>query len=263
MTENEVNDVMGGFRLTLVDALDTFVILGDKPGFERAVRTVIDQVHFDLDVRVQVFEVTIRMLGGLLSSHIFATDAKYGFDLPWYKGELLDLAYDLGKRLLPAFTNSPTGIPWARVNLARGHITDRNPETCSAAAGSLILEFATLSRLTGDPIFEVGPASLCVKRFPYAWSRAASSTDGSFQGVGSQIFAFVAWRYHKHCEYTSPDHTSAHPYNSKQASGLQRRLKSVPASILSSNTSRKPTYYSANTSITEYGSKHMLLYRNI
>lgn len=37
----------------------------------------------------------------------------------WYKGELLDLAYDLGSRLLPAF-NTPLGIPVHRVNLRTG-----------------------------------------------------------------------------------------------------------------------------------------------
>ena len=34
----------------------------------------------------------------------------------WYKGELLVLAEELGRRLLPAF-RTPTGIPYAWVNL--------------------------------------------------------------------------------------------------------------------------------------------------
>jgi hypothetical protein len=57
---------MGGYALTLIDALDSFVILGDKQGFDRAVRLVVQDVTFDLDVKVQVFEVTIRVLGGLV-----------------------------------------------------------------------------------------------------------------------------------------------------------------------------------------------------
>jgi mannosidase alpha-like ER degradation enhancer 3 len=32
----------------------------------------------------------------------------------WYRGELLDLAKDLGYRFLPAF-NTTTGIPYGRV----------------------------------------------------------------------------------------------------------------------------------------------------
>lgn len=35
--------------------------------------------------------------------------------MPWYKGELLNMAKDLGYRLLPAF-NTTTGIPYARVS---------------------------------------------------------------------------------------------------------------------------------------------------
>ena len=58
---------MGGYALTLIDALDSFVILGDKHGFDQAVRLVTQDVTFDLDVKVQVFEVTIRVLGGLVS----------------------------------------------------------------------------------------------------------------------------------------------------------------------------------------------------
>jgi hypothetical protein len=64
----------------------------------------------------QVFEITIRGMGGLLSAHMFASDStgRWGFGLPWYKDELLSLAHDLGSRLLPAF-NTNTGIPFARV----------------------------------------------------------------------------------------------------------------------------------------------------
>lgn len=64
--EHEINDVMGGYSLTLIDALDSFVVLGDVQGFEKAVKLVIDHVSFDIDARVQVFEVTIRVLGGLV-----------------------------------------------------------------------------------------------------------------------------------------------------------------------------------------------------
>lgn len=100
--------------MTLVDALDTFVVLNDPPGFERAVRNVIDWVSFDVNTKPQVFETTIRVLGGLLSAHLFANQTAQPFHLPWYRGELLAMAHDLGTRLLPAFT-TPTGIPYARV----------------------------------------------------------------------------------------------------------------------------------------------------
>lgn len=105
----------GNFSLTLIDVLDTLVILDDPVGFESAVRNVIDWVSFDVNTKPQVFETTIRVLGGLLSGHIFAERPGQKFHLPWYRGELLSMAHDLGKRMLPAF-DTPTGIPYARVN---------------------------------------------------------------------------------------------------------------------------------------------------
>lgn len=109
------NDVAGNYSLTLIDVLDTLVVLGDVEGFDKAVRNVIDWVQFDVNTKPQVFETTIRVLGGLLSGHLFADKTGQKFHLPWYKGELLDMAHDLGKRLLPAF-ETPTGIPYARVS---------------------------------------------------------------------------------------------------------------------------------------------------
>ncbi|GAA5939158.1 hypothetical protein JCM1841_003340 [Sporobolomyces salmonicolor] len=181
-----VNDVMGDYALTLVDSLDTFAMLGDREGFEQAVRETIEQVHFDVDSRVQVFEVTIRMMGGLLAGHLLASPSSSfssssdnpstfssslrGFSLPWYRSELLHLAHDLGRRLLPAFA-TPTGIPFARIHLQRGlrgkDGKGESGETCSAGAGSLLLEFITLSRLTAEPIFE----QVARRAFFAVWNR--------------------------------------------------------------------------------------------
>lgn len=122
------NDVNGNFSITLVDVLDSFVTLNDPKGFDDAVRKVVQHVSFDVNTKPQVFETTIRALGGLLSAHLFASDDDLGaqfakqsktgssFRLDWYQGELLELAWDLGKRLLPAF-NTPTGLPYARVSI--------------------------------------------------------------------------------------------------------------------------------------------------
>ncbi|KAG8921411.1 alpha mannosidase-like protein, partial [Tulasnella sp. 417] len=99
------NDVNGNFSVTLVDVLDTFVTLNDPKGFDDAVRKVIQHVSFDVDTKPQVFETTIRVLGGLLSAHLFASDDDLGvkfakqsesgssFRLDWYEDELLELAW--------------------------------------------------------------------------------------------------------------------------------------------------------------------------
>ena len=91
------------------------MVLNDRTGFEDAVRKVIHEVSFDVDTKPQIFETNIRVLGGLLSAHIFANRTGQPFYLPWYQGELLSMAQDLGERFLPAFS-TPTGIPYARVS---------------------------------------------------------------------------------------------------------------------------------------------------
>ncbi|GLH04276.1 Mannosyl-oligosaccharide alpha-1,2-mannosidase IA [Gryllus bimaculatus] len=218
-SRGDIDDTLGNFSLTLVDAMDTLVVLGDLEEFDHAAQLVVQDVNFDKDVIVSVFETNIRVLGGLLSSHILAEylQQRAGI-MQWYKGQLLDLAKDLGFRLLPAF-NSTTGIPHARImgtvrtfgvhlelnkdeipkcgmnetlhaplnliddvtnydsgaeenpnvdylpasrvnariNLRYGLKTaklESSRETCTACAGTMILEMAALSRLTGEPIFE-------------------------------------------------------------------------------------------------------------
>ena len=68
-----INDVLGNFSLTLVDSLDTLAILGNSTEFKNAVKIVTEQVHFDLNSTVQVFETTIRVLGSLLSAHLLTS----------------------------------------------------------------------------------------------------------------------------------------------------------------------------------------------
>jgi hypothetical protein len=200
---------------------------------------------FDIDAKVQVFEITIRGLGGLLSAHLFAKNALPGLPASrsgfQYRDELLHLAEDLGRRLLPALTQSPTGIPYPRINLRHGlphgvknpryynrilgspqyqhdvepeHPSEkfwRHPspksvkrerpdeettETCTAGAGSLVLEFTTLSRLTGDPVFE----QAAKKAFDAIWRRRSGiglvgagvdAESGAWTGANSGIGAGV------------------------------------------------------------------------
>ncbi|CAB1353386.1 unnamed protein product [Coregonus sp. 'balchen'] len=152
-----INDVLGNYSLTLIDTLDTLLVLGNVSEFHRAVKLVIDTVSFDKDSTVQVFEANIRILGSLISAHILLTDPKHPFGdvgLEDYDNELLHLAHDLAVRLLPAFENTSTGIPYPRVNLKSGVPPDSINETCTSGAGSLLVEFGILSRLIGDSTFE-------------------------------------------------------------------------------------------------------------
>ena len=82
-----MDDAMGDYSLTLVDAADTLVVLGDYETFEKSVADMIAHVSFDRDVDVNLFELNIRMLGGLLSSHMLAVRLR-NETLSGRKGEL-------------------------------------------------------------------------------------------------------------------------------------------------------------------------------
>ncbi|KAK9364058.1 glycoside hydrolase [Lipomyces starkeyi] len=196
-----INDVLGDYSLTLVDSLDTLAMMDDQAGFESAVKKVERFVQFDLPSRVQVFETTIRMLGGLLSGHIYATSDSLGHKIKGYDGSLLALAVDLANRLLPAF-DTPTGIPLARVNLRYGNKNENITETCTAGAASLVLEFATLSRLTGDDKYEKAAR----KAFFAVWDRrttlniVGSAVDAvtglwlsAYSGIGASVDSFFEY----------------------------------------------------------------------
>ena len=125
--------------ITPVDALDTMLLMGLTEEAAEAKQLIFDKLSFDRDLSVKNFEITIRLLGGLLSSYQMTGDER-----------LLRLADDLGARLLPAF-ESPTGMPYMFVNLKTGkpHGSRSNP----AEIGTLVLEFGTLARLTGKPVY--------------------------------------------------------------------------------------------------------------
>ena len=125
--------------MTPVDALDTLLLMGLDTEADDARELIATTLSFDRDLDVKHFEIVIRLLGGLLSAYQMTGDAR-----------LLALADNLGTRLLPAF-DSPTGLPYVNVNLRTGATsgTDSNP----AEAGTLLLEYGTLSRLTGKPVY--------------------------------------------------------------------------------------------------------------
>jgi glycosyl hydrolase family 47 len=125
--------------MTPVDALDTMIIMGLNAEAAKTRRYILANLSFDKDIEVQNFEITIRLLGGLLTNYQLTGDKRF-----------LTLAEDLGKRLLPVF-NSPTGMPYRYVNLKTGKT--RDAKSNPAETGTLLIEFGTLSKFTGNPVY--------------------------------------------------------------------------------------------------------------
>ncbi|HXC72311.1 MAG TPA: glycoside hydrolase family 47 protein [Pyrinomonadaceae bacterium] len=125
--------------MTPVDSLDTMIIMEMDDEVATTKKYILENLSFDKDMEVQNFEITIRLLGGLLTNYQLTGDKRF-----------LDLAEDLGNRLLPVF-ESPTGLPYRYVNLKTGKVS--KPVSNPAETGTLMIEFGTLSKLTSKPIF--------------------------------------------------------------------------------------------------------------
>lgn len=137
LTKTGKNWYKHSLLMTPVDAYDTFVLLGLDSAAAEAKQMILHDLDFNVDDEVQVFEITIRQLGGLLSAYEQSREPKF-----------LSLANDLADRLMPAF-NTPTGIPYRYIHLQTGKLKDsiNNP----AEIGTLMLEFGKLSKITGEP----------------------------------------------------------------------------------------------------------------
>ncbi len=122
--------------MTPVDAFDTFILLGLTEEAAAAKKLILEKLDFNIDAKVQVFEITIRLLAGLQSAYELDGDPRF-----------LQLAKDLANRMMPAF-GSKTGMPYRYVHLQTAAVSDsiNNP----AEIGTLMMEFGKLSQLTGD-----------------------------------------------------------------------------------------------------------------
>ncbi|XP_063069824.1 mannosyl-oligosaccharide 1,2-alpha-mannosidase IB isoform X2 [Engraulis encrasicolus] len=136
------NSQMGA---TIVDALDTLFIMGLRDEFKDGQEWITQNLDFGVNAEVSVFEVNIRFIGGLLAAYYLSGQEVFKVK-----------AVQLAEKLLPAF-NTPTGIPWAMVNLKSG--VGRNWGWASAGSsilaefGTLHMEFVHLTYLTGNPAY--------------------------------------------------------------------------------------------------------------
>ncbi|CAB3225945.1 unnamed protein product [Arctia plantaginis] len=139
--------------LTIVDSLDTAYIMGLTEEFEEGKEWIKNELVFTKNKDVNLFEVTIRVLGGLLSCHHFTQDEMF-----------LNKAVDLGDRLMAAF-NSPSGIPYSDVNLGTktAHAPEWSHYSTTAEVTTVQLEFRELSRASKNPAFEDAASAVSEK----------------------------------------------------------------------------------------------------
>ena len=116
-------------------------------------------------MQVNLFETTIRVLGGLLSAYHLRGG---GGGSSWGAQGIahtvgpnpevyLNCAKDLGDRLLSAFTSSRSPVPYSDVFLKERTAKSAGSfggDASTAEATSVQLEFSYLSHVTGDPKYE-------------------------------------------------------------------------------------------------------------
>ena len=138
-----INSIYGSAKLgaTIVDSLDTLFIMEMMDEFNAAKDWVDKEMDLNMaDTELSLFEVNIRLVGGLLSA--FALTGEELFR---------ERALQVGERLLPAFDGVSDGIPNGRINLSANKSSGGWPVL--AEWGTLSLEFNYLSDVTGSGIF--------------------------------------------------------------------------------------------------------------
>lgn len=144
----------------IVDSLDTMFTMYNSSTTHKSellkdileVQTWVDnELSYDIDAEVNIFETTIRMLGGLLSAYYYSSQLRVGNPEIY-----LNKAVDLCDRLATAFDKSESGIPYSSVNLHTGeavknHVDDGASST--AEFSTLQLEFKYLSFLTKNDTY--------------------------------------------------------------------------------------------------------------
>lgn len=157
-------DGLGGLGATVIDALDTAMIMGLDDVVQEAGSWIKKELLDRIAAKGQVnlFETTIRVLGGLLSAYHLrgggGSTNSWGAHTVGPDPEVyLHCARDLGDRLLSAFTYSKSPVPYSDVFLRErtAHPAGTSDGAASTAeATSVQLEFSYLSHVTGDPKYE-------------------------------------------------------------------------------------------------------------
>nr|AAG48158.1 class I alpha-mannosidase [Ophiostoma novo-ulmi] len=174
----------GGWSATLVDTLDTLWIMGFRDEFEIAVAAA-EKIDFSkTDVQeVNVFETTIRYLGGFL--------AAYDLSEGQYPSLLLK-AIELGDMLYLAF-DTPNHVPvtrWKMSERRKGNAQVPHKTSLVSELGSLSLEFTRLSQLTGNNkyfdaiqrIMDMFSLQQDLTHLPGMWPVIVDAEHGDFTG---------------------------------------------------------------------------------
>jgi mannosyl-oligosaccharide alpha-1,2-mannosidase len=148
---NTCDDDFGGWGASAIDALSTAIMMEKEIVVLDILYFIsrLDFSHVEGGSSIQVFEIVIRHFGGMVSAYDLLNGPFAHIDVgPRLRKRLYEQMVSLGDILTCAF-NTPSGIPRNWLNPATC-ATDDGTSNTLAGAGSVILEFARLSEITGN-----------------------------------------------------------------------------------------------------------------
>ncbi|KAK0216656.1 glycoside hydrolase family 47 protein [Armillaria nabsnona] len=181
-------DGRNGWGSSIVDALGTMHIMGLNDFLDEAIE-YIGQVDFSeskTSSHVSVFETTIRYLGGLLSAYELRGNRD---------DSLLQKAQEIADKLAFAWVGD-NDLPFGWIDFS-----NNKPDVATsniAEAGTLIMEWATLSKLTGNNTYQ----ELAEKAFRHIATLGSPLPEAPPTGLaarsinpstGNFVGGYVAW----------------------------------------------------------------------
>ena len=158
---------------------------------------------------INVFETTIRYLGGFLSAYDLS-EGKYPV--------LKQKATEMGNMLYKAF-DTPNRMPiarWKFKDAAEGTIQEANNNVLVSEISSLTLEFTRLSQITGDPkyydavqrVMDVFDEQQDVTKLPGMWPVIINAKNKIFSGHGGFTIGGMADSLYEYLPKVDVPHSS-------------------------------------------------------
>ncbi|KAI5118171.1 hypothetical protein M0805_005793 [Coniferiporia weirii] len=137
------NDGRNGWGASIIDGMSTMFIMGLDDFFNEALNFsgTIDFSNSQVDETVSVFETSIRYVGGMLSAYQLS-GSKYEI--------LVEKAKEVADKMAFAWVGDNT-IPFGELNFTTNEPVIQSSNI--AEAGTLTLEWSTLSKLTGNDTY--------------------------------------------------------------------------------------------------------------
>ncbi|KAJ5937264.1 Class I alpha-mannosidase [Penicillium verhagenii] len=251
-------DSFSGWGATLVDSLDTLIIMGLDDELKLALEA-LKQIDFSttFSKEVNVFEIVIRYMGGLIAAHDL-TNGTHPI--------LLKKAEELGKMIFYAFdtNNHMPQMRWKWGRSAIGQEIEASTHTSLAELGSLTVEFTRLTQLTGNPMYydavqritnELDKVQMHTKA-PGLWPNYIDAMRLDFNGSDFSLGGGADSTY----EYLPKEHILLGGQTDQYKKMWERSLDAIKKNLLFRAVTKeedKQILFTSNLRITEGGISHI------